>query len=345
MGVPGAVVSQCFCGKCGKWSEPEAVAAAGGTCPYCSQPMEDDGIADPVYLVGGKSHIGYGNLAELDRKRREAERRAAEALGEGGSSGSSLFDEPSSSTPKRRVYGGDPEVPMEKPDFAPEPTDQAVIDEIEEAEASKLAMDVWELEDEELDEFGNPIVPGGGGASGDAGRDDDIPLGENPFAGMDDEFDGVPDFDDGPPDFEDAPDFADEIPNSGGDYEEDGFEDDELDEDGVSLQAFDPAGSGMPQEVPEPTVETLDDEGPWDRQPGVPSPRELAVLSAPLPAIAAKGFDRGPRPDFRTGPEPVREGFVRIDDMELPRHPGTIRRLDAVHVAYRNDFGTAKKFR
>ena len=49
------------------------------------------------------------------------------------------------------------------PDFAPDPEDEETLAEIEEAEAWKAAMAVWELEeeklqDEELDDFGNPLV-------------------------------------------------------------------------------------------------------------------------------------------------------------------------------------------
>ena len=51
----------------------------------------------------------------------------------------------------------------EVPDFAPDPEDEETLAEIEDAEAWKAAMAVWELEeeelqDEELDDFGNPLV-------------------------------------------------------------------------------------------------------------------------------------------------------------------------------------------
>lgn len=52
---------------------------------------------------------------------------------------------------------------FELPDFAPEPDDPAVLDEIMEEVSRQAAMDIWELEDDpastlELDEFGNPIL-------------------------------------------------------------------------------------------------------------------------------------------------------------------------------------------
>lgn len=69
----------------------------------------------------------------------------------------------------------DPEDIVEMPDFAPEPTDEETLAEIEEAEGRKIAMDIWETEDEdvELDEFGSPIF-----------RCGDSVDEENPFEGL-----------------------------------------------------------------------------------------------------------------------------------------------------------------
>ena len=62
----------------------------------------------------------------------------------------------------------EPDLPdFDEPDFAPDPTDEKTLAEIEEAEGRKAAMDEWEREWErvltfgdeiELDDFGNPIV-------------------------------------------------------------------------------------------------------------------------------------------------------------------------------------------
>lgn len=52
--------------------------------------------------------------------------------------------------------------PYEEPDFAPVPTDPELLNEIMEAEARKLADLSWDLEDDELDDFGNPIVDNSG---------------------------------------------------------------------------------------------------------------------------------------------------------------------------------------
>lgn len=51
------------------------------------------------------------------------------------------------------------EWPEDEPDFAPVPTDQELLDEIIEAEALKMALESWYLDDDvELDDHGNPIV-------------------------------------------------------------------------------------------------------------------------------------------------------------------------------------------
>lgn len=51
--------------------------------------------------------------------------------------------------------------PCEEPDFAPDPTDPKLLDEIREAEAIKIAREFWDDEDVELDDCGNPIVGNG----------------------------------------------------------------------------------------------------------------------------------------------------------------------------------------
>ena len=49
----------------------------------------------------------------------------------------------------------------EEPDFAPDPEDEDVInelmEELAEDDAERRAADIWELDDDDIDEFGNPI--------------------------------------------------------------------------------------------------------------------------------------------------------------------------------------------
>ena len=66
------------------------------------------------------------------------------------------------------ILDDEPDLPdFDEPDFAPDPTDEKTLAEIEEAEGRKAALDVLEREWErvltfgdeiELDDFGNPIV-------------------------------------------------------------------------------------------------------------------------------------------------------------------------------------------
>lgn len=316
----GASSSQTWCGTCQKYLNPNLVIQAGGRCPFCGQELVDDGHATPVFAVGGVSHLGSDELMQLSAKKREGDRKIARALGNDTGKRSSLLDEVSSSLPKQRIYGGDSDVPREKPDFAPEPTDDKVLDEIREAEARKMAdsMDPEDYDDDiELDQYGNPIIPGRDPVvTGPAVLDPDPEIGgtvDDPFGSP---IDGV---------LRDIP----EMDDAGSGQDGDG-----------DIPESEPDGRA---ELGKPRDRYIDDDMPWERRNGIPTKREVAILSAPYPASLGKRFDRGPRPNFWKGEAPS-SGVKNIDGMLFPVHKGLIWRLDAVPISYKLDMNVAKRF-
>lgn len=57
-----------------------------------------------------------------------------------------------------RMAEANEDYPFEEPDFAPDPTDPELLAEIREAAARNMMDLICDLEDEDLDDFGNPIV-------------------------------------------------------------------------------------------------------------------------------------------------------------------------------------------
>lgn len=352
MGVRKASVSdsQCLCEHCHRYSYPEQVAGNGGRCPFCGRALADDGWARPVNMVGGRSVLGYEALAKLAAMQRDAERRAAEAMGEVDSGNKDVLGEEDLSS-KKRIYGSDGMENRDPPDFAPPPEDEALLNEIREDDINDRIADVWETDDEDTDEFGNPIVhkkeepaakakaeggDGDGGGSGSGSGTGGIAAG--PPDDDDPEFD-VPDPED--PFGEDVPEGAfegmDERP--GGDYDPDDEDPGDDLPDAVSTAAYDPAGTGVPQEVPEES-RRLAMEARQAKQ-GVPTRSELKVLRGLYPSSMLKGFDRGPRPNFLSGPEDPRE---RHGPEGVPQHEGILKYLDRTRIDYPQDYEMAKRF-
>lgn len=334
-GAGSAQQSQCLCEHCGKYSDPADVAAAGGRCPACGKEIGDRGVAEPVYMVGGRSRIGYDKLAVLNKKQQATDRRVAKAQGNDEGKAPSLTGDDGTQAPPRRIFGGDDDIPREKPDFAPDPIDSKLQEEIAEAEAAKMARDAWEVDDDDLDEFGNPIVRDADGNAAVPAVQEDPDVGgteEDPFGA------------DAPPDFEllDGGGFEDEIPGGDGPDMDDG---DYGDAGGVpvpdsdsGVEPYDHAAAGVSQGDAWPG-----EDHPWSYRDGVPTRRELSLLTNVYPASVAKGFDRGPRANFKGGPVGSQSGTVDVDGLKFPAHKGTIRCLDGVPIAYRNDFDVARQ--
>lgn len=338
--------SMCLCEHCGKYSYPEAVTGNKGKCPYCGKVLQDDGWAMPVNLVGGRSALGPDLLAALDAKQREADRRAALAQG-GSEKKSSLLDGVGSSLPKVRMYGSDGTEDREPPDFAPIEADEDVLNAITDDDAEIRAAAALDLDDDEYDDFGNPIVkkPAGGDGSGDGGdaggggdgsgdsgggfvpQDDGLPDGEPDMEDLVDVDPGDP-FDGGFEGQDELPgDMDDEVPGSGFDDPDDVSDD----PSGISTLPYDPSGSNMPQAVPPDAVRRAPYSGVTDVT--------VRRIASPLPRSVVKGFNRGPRVDFRTNPSRT----YAVPDGVRP-HSGVVARLDMVKIEYPQSFDIARMF-
>lgn len=351
MGTNGKSLSasQCLCEFCHRYSYPEQVAGNGGKCPFCGRALEDDGWARPVNLVGGRTVLGYEALAILAAKQQESERRAARAMGEMDDGKRDVLGMDDGSS-KKRIYGSDGMESRDPPDFAPVKDDETLFDEIREADINDRVADIWEMDDDDVDEFGNPIVRGKHETGGDdADGDGDGESGSSGGSGGSGGGLGipfVPEPDDDPefaiPDEEDpfgstAFEGMDERP--GPDYDDDPDEMPE-DPDMISTAAYDPAGTGMPQEVPEESRMLAMRAREEQAKRGVPTRAELQVLRGPYPSSMLKGFDRGPRPNLLSGPE----GRPRKGPEGVPPHGGILRYLDQTKIDYPQDYNMAKRF-
>lgn len=339
MGVTDAGLSgsQCLCERCGKYHDPAVVAANRGRCPRCGQVMRDNGFAELVTVVGGKSKLKEGILAKLAEKQRALNKKIALANGEGGSGDSKLLDELTGNAglPKTRIFGSDDMEDRDPPDFAPPPDDEALIAELMDADADMRAADIWELDDDEdsdieWDECGNPVVKKPADAAPDAQPDAGDPVSTDGPA------DGGPE--DGEFDPGDAlPDAASEF---GLDEEVTGFEgfEDGFDggfEGGDEMPSFE---SYDMDDIPEALRDKMHrnvSEGGTKR--GVPTRDELKVLCSSYSSLSIRGFDRGPRPDFWTK---YPQGKT-VDGVKP--HSGVIARLDNLVIEYPQNFEKARK--